>query len=503
MRLPRLWLFLLFLVGTILIYLPTIGNGFMMDDYAALYRILIEKRILYREFLRPWIDISFYLNWMISGLHPEGYHLFNFAIHALTTYMVYRVVAGLPFLGNKEREMMGVMAGVLFLFYPFHNEGVVWLAGRLSSMAALFGLLALHFHLTFGAARGFWLAVLCWYVGLFAYESIIVLPLIVLVLEWMVHRDRRRFVRLAVAWGAAGGVWLVMRAVVAGALSGYYTSGTSSKEGLVLRTVKAFGRCFLPPVENARMMVFLFAGLIIGLGLVSFLLWRRSRAAERRHLGGAAADRRLFLGLAGIFLISLLPAFTGGVSTRTTEGDRLLYFPSCFLCMLIGASLFVLVTRNRWRMAIVMGLAAAGFFFIEANNRRWVFASKAAASVYDAIRAAPGRVVLVNAPDEWEGAYIFRNNFKEGLVVNGIDTNKVVAPHFLMRLEYLPVKDRIEPVWKDSSVFIFPATRIVVSGGRFGVGSMSGSFDARTDRVFYWDKFELKPLNLLFNERAR
>src|SRR6202000_852049 len=152
-----LWLFLLFLLGTVLLYLPTIRNGFMMDDYAALYRILIEKRIVYREFLRPWIDISFYLNWMISGLHPEGYHLFNFILHALTTYMVYQVVVDLPFFAGRERETMGVMAAVFFLFYPFHNEGVVWLAGRLSSIAAFLGLSAIHFALIKKGATGFWL----------------------------------------------------------------------------------------------------------------------------------------------------------------------------------------------------------------------------------------------------------------------------------------------------------------------------------------------------------
>jgi hypothetical protein len=237
-------------------------------------------------------------------------------------------------------------------------------------------------------------------------------------------------------------------------------------------------------------MTFLFEGLIVGFVLLVVFLWRR-----RQWL-------RLYLGLGGIFLISLLPAFTGGVSTRTTEGDRLLYFPSCFLCMLIAVLLFVLVARNLWRMVMCLGLAVAGFFFIEANNRRWVFASKAAASVYDVIRAAPGKVVLVNAPDEWEGAYIFRNNFKEGLVVNGIDTNKVVVSHFLMRLEYLPVKERIVPVVRSSTVFIYPATRIEVSDGQFRVEGVEGSFDGQRDRVYYWDRFELKSL-ILSGERAR
>ena len=132
-----------------------------------------------------------------------------------------------------------------------------------------------------------------------------------------------------------------------------------------------------------------------------------------------------------------------------------------------------------------MGFAIVGAVFIERNNARWVFASRTAGVFLDTIRSAPGRVVLVNAPDEWEGAYIFRNNFNTGLVVNGIDTNRVVVPHFLMRLEYLPVAGRIEPVWKDGGVFIYPGSFIPAD-----------SFRVAGQRVYYWDKLELKRLNL-------
>jgi len=85
----------------------------------------------------------------------------------------------------------------------------------------------------------------------------------------------------------------------------------------------------------------------------------------------------------------------------------------------------------------------ASVVFITGSNRRWVFASRVAEATLDMVRQAPGRLLLVNAPDEWEGAYIFRNSFKNGLVVNGIDTNKVAVTHFLTRLEYLRVEGRI------------------------------------------------------------
>ncbi len=123
----------------------------------------------------------------------------------------------------------------------------------------------------------------------------------------------------------------------------------------------------------------------------------------------------------------------------------------------------------------------------------------------DTLRSVPGRVLLVNAPDEWEGAYIFRNSFKSGLVVNGIDTNKVVVSHFLTRLEYLRVDGGIEPGRKDSSLFIYPATRIVQSsdgfrvigsGDGFRVMGIADRFDVKADRVYYWNKYGWKQLIL-------
>lgn len=498
----NLLVILLFGVVTVLLYFPVLGNGFLTDDYASLYRLLIEKRVLFEGMVRPLIDISFYFNFLISGLHPVSYYIFNLCIHALTCYMVYRAALDLPLFTARRQAVFALTAGFLFLFYPFHNEGVVWLSGRLSSMAALFGLMAIHFSLTKKWPWNFVLAAICWFIGLFAYESIIVLPAVVLLCEWIKFRDMRRAARSLVAWAAAGVVWLGMRYLLAGTLLPGYGKGGLAGDPVVLRFAKVFGRCFLPPEENTMLMTILFAGVAVLIGVVHVLVWRRKSPSlgQRGGIGGRGfagataglrrdfGDQRrggVYFALEMCFLLALLPAIAFEVSTRTSEGDRLLYFPSCMLCLLAGAVLLSLLPGKRWRLLLCGAYAVASVVFITGNNRRWVFASRAAESTLVMLRRAPGRVVLVNAPDEWEGAYIFRNNFNQGLVVNGIDTNKVRVHHFLTRLEYLRVKDRIGPVRKDSSIFIYPATWISLDSVR-----------ARVDSVYYWDKYEWKPLIL-------
>jgi hypothetical protein len=488
---------LLFGALTFLLYFPVLGNGFLTDDYASLYRLLIEKRVPFEETIRPLIDISFYFNFLISGIHPVSYYIFNFCVHALTCYMVYRVALDLPLFSARRQRVFAMTAAFLFLFYPFHNEGVVWLSGRLSSMAALFGLMAIHFSLARKSPWGIVPAVLCWYAGLFAYESIIVLPAMVLLFEWIKFRDVRRGLQTVAVWTGAGLLWIAMRYVAAGGLLPPYAQGTTAGDPIAWRFVKVLGRCFLPPEENTKLMMILFVGLAVLIGVVHVLVWRRTSPSLKLR-GVMAADRRgwSYFTLGICFLLALLPAIVFEVSTRTSEGDRLLYFPSCMLCLLAGAVILLLLPGRRWRLLLCGAYAVASVVFITGNNRRWVFASRTAESALEIVRRASGRVVLVNAPDEWEGAFIFRNNFKEGLVVNRIDTSKVIVSHFLMRQEYEKVDGRIEPARKDSSVFIFPTTRIVRSGDGFRVDGMANSFRVKEDSVYYWDKYEWKLLNL-------
>jgi hypothetical protein len=265
-----------------------------------------------------------------------------------------------------------------------------------------------------------------------------------------------------------GGVGMAGDAVCCGGrIVAAYAQGTAIRDSIVLRFIKVLGRCFLPPLENSKLMMILFAGVVVLIGIVNVVVWRRKLWSC------------LLLEIS--FLLTLLPAVALGVSTRTTEGDRLLYFPSCILCLLAAAVVLLLLPGRRWRLVLCGGYAVASVVFIIGNNRRWVFASRVAETTLNMLRSAPGRVVLVNAPDEWEGAYIFRNSFNQGLVVNGIDTNKVVVTHFLTRLEYLKMDGRIGPVRKDGSIFIYPATRLLPGGD---------------DRVYYWDKYEWKPLIL-------
>ena len=472
-----------------LLYFPVLGNGFLTDDYAALYRILVERRILYRDMLRPLIDISFYFNYLISGLHPLGYYIFNFLVHAANCYLVYLVASGIALFADRRQQYFAVLSGLAFALYPFHNEPVVWLSGRLSSLAALAGLWAIYLSMSPKGPRNWIGPALLWITGLFAYESIIGLPLIILGLRCS---NRRQFLREALIWVAVAVVWALIHYGLAGSmLPDYGRSSLAKQDGgdLWTQALKVLGRCFLPPFDRPDWMSKAFAGVGVLLLAVNIAVWLRKPAQAFTVAYGK---------LAFAFLIALAVPVMIGVSTRTSEGDRLLYFPSVFLCM-SGVAALLQLTRRRlvwWAVGGFFGLA--GVLLIEANNNNWVTASSTATAIIDSARGS-GPLVLVNLPDEWEGAYIFRNNVEQSMVINGIDTAGLVVNNKVMRPEYLRATFFAADQRKDS-VFIEPVTRIARKGDSVEVDNIRAGthrmLQAQGTRIYYWDKFRVKKIAL-------
>ncbi|MDO6431982.1 hypothetical protein Q4E93_15355 [Flavitalea sp. BT771] len=496
--LSKNWQVLLFFsLAGLLLYLPVLGNVFLTDDYAALYRVSVRKEILHKGFFRPLIDVTFWFNYLFSGLHPRGYYLFNLALHVATSYMVFKVALDMRFFSDERREALAWTAGWLFLFYPFHNESIVWLSGRLSSIAALCALVAIHYSYRSRPPWNWILPGLAMLTGLLAYESIVMLPLMIFLLTWQKRGERRAFLRTVYGWVGVVVLYLLIRYFSVGTLLSRHKSEaivTGGWHAGVVRLIKSAGRCFLPPIEATGISIIAFLIVCIAVAAVHILLWRRRRTDE--------PFLHQYVRTGGVLALSMVPLVSFGVSTRTSEGDRLLYFPSCFLCIMVSALLFVFVREQRRRLLLTGVMIAGSIFFLERNNQLWVTASKASSSVTEVIKGAGGRnVILINMPDEMEGVPVFRNNFANYLMVNKADTGKVYVNNYLLRLDYLPVKGNIPVTEKAEGSFIYPCTLIRSdSGGHYIVENLRNGakkvFSGDSTVVCYWDKSQLKSLIL-------
>ncbi|HLA59181.1 MAG TPA: hypothetical protein VK622_10490, partial [Puia sp.] len=213
---------LLFTAIGFVIYMPLLGNGFLSDDYDSLYRIYIQKRILYKEFLRPMIDISFYFNYLISGLSAWSYYLFNIIVHIINALLVFRLAAGYTLFSKKDQRLFAFWSGLLFLIYPFHNESIAWLSGRLSSMACLFALISLIINSERKGKMAIILSALFFLFGLLSYESIIFLPAIIIMIQWLKGRSMKNLFVQTGFWLLAISVYLSLRFLLSGEITGDY-----------------------------------------------------------------------------------------------------------------------------------------------------------------------------------------------------------------------------------------------------------------------------------------
>jgi protein O-mannosyl-transferase len=491
------WVLCFFAIMAILIYFPILNNSFISDDYDSLYRIVIEKRIIFKEFLRPLIDISFYFNYLLSGLNPWTYYLFNLVIHVLAAFMVYKVAALLPFFDNANNIFFSFTAGFLFLIYPFHSESVIWLTGRLSSMAALCAFAAIYFFFKSSfKKRNVYLAGMFFFVGLLAYESIILLPFILAVFAFFLINPRPQIRFSLIYMFAILSIYLIIRYV----LSGNITSGYGDRifaapdiSEYLVRCVKTAGRCFLPPIENPKYMLLASAITTVVFIAVNIGCWMKIKKNK--------AQIRSYSCLIIAFALSLFVPAAFGISTRTNEGDRLLYFPSAFFCVLISYLLFSAGSRIVLNKVVIITLAICFTFFNIKAVQTWEKASNASYAIINTCKENPTkRIVFINVPDELEGAFVFRNGFNKALVLNKIDTSSVMVSGYMNRLAYLACSSIISIDKYTDKWFFCPSTEVYKKDDFFSIYNIKTRSLHRIDRhsglLFYWDKEKLNNVTL-------
>lgn len=214
---------LLAVAATLAAYLPALDAGFYFDDLPN----IVEAPALHWTSLslagfeglaaananarRPVANLSFALNHLAGGLEPRGYHLVNLLIHlaagaALVWVSWLLSREGSPPPRRARRALpAAVVAASLFMVHPLDTQAVTYVVQRMSSLAALFFLLALGGYLKGRLAgrakrRRRWLAfaAAAWLLALGCKETALLLPLVIFTYEACFHREtwRRRWRRL-------------------------------------------------------------------------------------------------------------------------------------------------------------------------------------------------------------------------------------------------------------------------------------------------------------------
>jgi hypothetical protein len=420
---------LFFLISPFLLYLPVIDKYFVSDDFKVLNRVCLQQVILIKRFFRPLSDLTIYLNYLVGGFNPVVFNSFNILIHGINSLLLYQLCTKIRITAHCTlSKSFPFLTAVLFMTYPFHNEGVVWLLGRGASIScgfALAGMLAMLSH--FSLQKKILLTCICYFTGLLAYESIIFLPLIILILASVNGMDRKEKQLWIFSLLLTLALHLVIRILISGSIVGSYGDGFFKRDltNYLLNVPKTAIRLVLPPAGHSHSIIFAYAGILACFIVLSILLIRQMK------------NKPFMSMLAGPFwclcVACITPVFSG-ISTNTSESDRMLYFPSLFLCMVISM-LLTFFTVSSFRKLLIFGLLFAyNIFFLEKNNANWALAGDSTRSLVHFLKnKTTGKTYVMDIPEEYKGAYIFRQGLYDALHINGIDSSSLIVVNYLTR----------------------------------------------------------------------
>lgn len=296
---------------------------------------------------RPLLNLTFSLNYAISGVEPWSYHVVNLLVHvlaALTLFGLVRRTLQLPLLrarwGRSSLGFAGVVA-LLWGLHPVQTQSVTYLSQRAESLMGLFYLATLYCFVR-GLGRRTWLwhslAVGSCGLGALSKEVIVTAPLIVLLYDRTfvagtfaaAFRARRAF------YMAISGSWLVLgwmladvhvRGVGFGQGVGAFDYALTQCEAMAVYLRLGLwphplifdrGTALVTSVAEIWAPIVLLVGLLVLLGWawvrrpwLGFLLaWFGVILAPTSSLvpvaGATVAENRVYLPLAAIVVLVLL-----------------------------------------------------------------------------------------------------------------------------------------------------------------------------------------------------
>lgn len=426
---PRdVWLIFSIAVAAALPYLHSLGVGFLSDDYrlAAMTRAaasplaLLELRP-YILFFRPLSELVWWVGGRLWEGAPIGYHLLNLVLHAVNSVLVFAL--GSRLIRNRTAAWL---SGLLFAVHPVHVEPVVWAACQPDLLAAAFSLLALfllevHLGASTPAARRFSLlgSLVAFGLAVTSKESALALPGVValrLVLLSPPTPARRRL-SLTGSYCLVLLVLLGWRLTAVGRLGGYAIHlsfwNTAFPSALLTQA-----DAFLFPLNRA----FLFKEG--GYPLLASVLVLLTLGACWFVCGLVKVPAKRLWFYTGYFVIMSVPVWhLAGVVGSLSEA-RLAYLPTVALAWIFGEIALPggAFLHRQVAAAIALLVVAAGL------TVTFVLPWREADKLSDRVLTATERLVaelppgprapalfVGGLPDNWKGAQVFRNCFKEAL----------------------------------------------------------------------------------------
>jgi hypothetical protein len=150
---------------------------------------------------------------------------------------------------------------------------------------------------------------------------------------------------------------------------------------------------------------------IAAIAIAAFVRRRLYEASEIR------IQNRFLVTLVALFLVSLLPVINLRLSLYETLGERFLYLPTVFACVLIAHVGSLLIRKPRVALVLLTGVLGLCAWSLYRTNMIWREAAKLSRNIpADLIASASGdQILILNAPDNLRGVPVFHNGLPEAV----------------------------------------------------------------------------------------
>lgn len=400
-------------IGLALLW-QSLGCPFLSDDFYLVslatrvhgYSAALLKHGGGTEFFRPVGGLALAATGRLFGSSPMLWHLASLLLHLLNSTLLFLLARRLTF-----SRLASLAAALLFALHGTRPEAVTWIAGRFDLLATFFVLSALLLYpleLRNRPPLRYWGSLALMVLAILSKESAYAFPLLMTAVVAMRSGGSWRHQRRTVPfWAVAAGLFAV-RWWALGGIGGYTDSRTGRPEAFafgILPILKAsawriWSALYFPinwSVEPSRGLAVCLA---FGAALIVWILCTAS--LERRRVWFAVA----------FVLIAAAPALPQLLIGADLQKSRLLYLPSAGFCLLLGAAIEGLRSKQA---AVLAALVLIAFQWLSwrHNLRIWNqvgdLADATCSQIAREVSPSTQQVIVRGMPGSIDGVYFLRN----------------------------------------------------------------------------------------------
>jgi len=375
---------------TLLVFYPVYSHDFVTWDdthnVAANQDMLAPSWAKVKGYwTRPFKDLYIpvtYTLWagvanvaQISGvngvqLNPAVFHAVNSFLHVASAIVVFAILRRL--IGNVWAALLGAL---VFAVHPVQVEPVAWVSGMKDVLSGLLALIAVLTYILFAQTNKLWwhaLATAMFVLAMLAKPSAVVVPFVVLIIEWLVLK---RGLRDAIV-GPALWFLLALPVVIVGMLaqppqSSMFVPPLWARPVVALDALAFYLMKLLAPlhlaIDYGRSPQWLWSSWqiwvtwLIPVFVALVALW----IAWRMKFVLIAAG----LAVMAVALLPVLGFVPFDFQSYSTTADHYLYFA------MLGPALLVAAVVHRWMKRAVIGAVVVWILFLalQSNLQSWVW----------------------------------------------------------------------------------------------------------------------------------